>query len=207
MTHYRGSDGWIYDGGERPRRYPSREKIDKPPQRQRKKARPKKLYSKCPNCGYSSSWRRMEGYCTHCKWGKPEGAKTSDEPPVEGCFTCLGILGGSAVLSLVLAGMGYAMLGAGGLIAGFGLGLVLPVGVMFAIGASGAVYGLFGYLWIRPAVDPGYPIHMVPMNIVIMLGMLVACMTPLFENVANGAHLGGLFGGILAALIVRVFQK
>lgn len=80
-------------------------------------------------------------------------------------------------------------------------------GSPFAIGASGAVYGLFGYLWIRPTVDPGYPIHMVPMNVAVMLGWLVACMTPLFPNVANGAHLGGLFAGILAAVIVHVFQK
>ncbi len=41
-------------------------------------------------------------------------------------------------------------------------------------------------------VDPSYPIHMVPMNVVLMLGWLVACMTPLIPDVANGAHLGGL---------------
>jgi len=74
-------------------------------------------------------------------------------------------------------------------------------GSPFAIGASGAVYGLFGYLWIRPMIDPSYPIHMVPMNVVLMLGWLVACMTPLIPNVANGAHLGGLLAGMLAALV------
>jgi len=72
-------------------------------------------------------------------------------------------------------------------------------GTPFAIGASGAVYGLFGYLWVRPAIDPDYPIRLVPMNVVLMLGWLVLCMTPLIPNVANGAHLGGLFAGILAA--------
>ncbi len=74
-------------------------------------------------------------------------------------------------------------------------------GSPFAIGASGAVYGLFGYLWIRPAIDPDYPIRLVPMNIALMLGWLVICMTPLIPNVANGAHLGGLFAGMLVALI------
>jgi GlpG protein len=69
-------------------------------------------------------------------------------------------------------------------------------GSPFAIGASGAVYGLFGFLWIRPMVDRSYPIHLVPMNVILMLGWLVACMTPLVENVANGAHLGGLLAGV-----------
>lgn len=95
-------------------------------------------------------------------------------------------------------------------IAGMMLQVMLPAadflpaalhGSPFAIGASGAVYGLFGYLWIRPMVDPGYPIHMVPMNVVLMLGWLVACMTPLIPGVANGAHLGGLLAGMLAALV------
>jgi GlpG protein len=48
---------------------------------------------------------------------------------------------------------------------------------------------------------------MVPMNVVLMLGWLVACMTPLIPNVANGAHLGGLFAGMLAALIGRAIRR
>lgn len=74
-------------------------------------------------------------------------------------------------------------------------------GSPFAVGASGAVFGLFGYLWVRPSVDPAYPIRLVPMNIALMLGWLVLCMTPLIPNVANGAHLGGLFAGMAAAMI------
>lgn len=65
------------------------------------------------------------------------------------------------------------------------------------IGASGAVYGLFAFLWIRPLVQGSYPIRLVPMNIVIMLVWLVVCMTPLIPNVANGAHLGGLLAGMV----------
>ncbi len=76
-------------------------------------------------------------------------------------------------------------------------------GVPFAIGASGAVYGLFGYLWIRPTIDPDFPIRLVPMNVALMLGWLVLCMTPVMSNVANGAHLGGLAAGIGVALISR----
>jgi GlpG protein len=64
------------------------------------------------------------------------------------------------------------------------------------VGASGAVYGLFGFLWIRPKVDPGYPIHLVQINIVLMLGWLVICITPLIGGVANGGHIGGLLAGM-----------
>lgn len=80
-------------------------------------------------------------------------------------------------------------------------------GSPFAVGASGAVYGLFGYLWTRPSVDRSYPIHMPPTNVMLMLGWLVLCMTPLIPNVANGAHLGGLCAGMLAALIVVALRK
>ncbi|TWU51078.1 Rhomboid protease GlpG [Rubripirellula tenax] len=74
-------------------------------------------------------------------------------------------------------------------------------GSPFAIGASGAVYGLFGFLWIRPLLDDSYPINLDPMNVVLMLGWLIACMIPLIPGVANGAHLGGLIGGVVAAVL------
>lgn len=71
-------------------------------------------------------------------------------------------------------------------------------GYPFAIGASGAVYGLFGFLWIRPQIAPMYPIRLPSSTVMIMLGFLVICLTGIF-NVANGAHIGGLLGGTLAA--------
>lgn len=72
-------------------------------------------------------------------------------------------------------------------------------GTPFAIGASGAVYGLFGFLWIRPIIDSDYPIHMDLTNVVLMLGWLIVCITPLIPGVANGAHIGGLVAGVIAA--------
>ncbi|TWT80078.1 Rhomboid protease GlpG [Planctomycetes bacterium CA13] len=75
-------------------------------------------------------------------------------------------------------------------------------GTPFAIGASGAVYGLFGYLWIRPTFDPNYPIHLNPSNVMLMLGWLVLCMTGMVGNIANGAHLGGLLAGVAVAFFV-----
>ncbi len=73
-------------------------------------------------------------------------------------------------------------------------------GSPFDFGASGAVYGLFGFLWIRPLVDRDYPIRLVPINVVLMIGWLVACWFPALPNVANGAHLGGLVAGIIVAV-------
>ena len=74
-------------------------------------------------------------------------------------------------------------------------------GSPFAIGASGVVYGLFGFLWIRPVVDRDYPVYLVPLYIVLMMAWLFACMTPMVPNVANGAHVGGLLSGMLIGAI------
>ena len=70
------------------------------------------------------------------------------------------------------------------------------------VGASGAVCGLFGFLWVRPMIDPTYPVRMAPMNVAFILGWLVFCTIPFtgFDlHVANGAHLGGLATGMLVA--------
>lgn len=68
-----------------------------------------------------------------------------------------------------------------------------------AIGASGAVFGVFGFIWIRPRVQGGYPVEIPPVNVAFMLGFLFLCMTPLIQGIANGAHLGGLVIGVLVA--------
>ncbi|TWU17382.1 Rhomboid protease GlpG [Novipirellula galeiformis] len=75
-------------------------------------------------------------------------------------------------------------------------------GSPFAIGASGAVYGLFGYLWIRPQMDASFPIRLSQGNVMLMLGWLVLCMTGMFGPIANGAHLGGLLAGVAAAFLI-----
>ncbi len=98
--------------------------------------------------------------------------------------------------------------------AGTGLQVMLPAketlpellqalsGSAFAIGASGAVYGLFGYLWIRPHIEPSYPIQLSQGNIMLMLGWLVLCMTGMVGPIANGGHLGGLIAGMVIAYFV-----
>lgn len=73
-----------------------------------------------------------------------------------------------------------------------------------AIGASGAVFGVFGFIWIRPKVQSGYPIEIPPFNIKFMLGFLFLCMTPIISNIANGAHVGGLLAGMAIAATTPV---
>lgn len=74
-------------------------------------------------------------------------------------------------------------------------------GTPFFIGASGAVYGLFGYLWIRPMLSPMYPVRMLPNNVAIMLGFLVFCVF-FVDRIANGGHIGGLIAGVVIAAVV-----
>lgn len=75
-----------------------------------------------------------------------------------------------------------------------------------AIGASGAVFGVFGFIWIRPKIQPSYPIEIPAFNINLMLGFLVLCFTPILPNIANGAHVGGLISGMLVAAVWPVQQ-
>jgi len=74
-------------------------------------------------------------------------------------------------------------------------------GSPFAIGASGAAYGFFGFMWIRPYLDSDYPIELDSTQFTIMIAGLLVCMTPIVPNVANGAHLGGLGAGMVIAAV------
>ncbi|WP_404309205.1 rhomboid family intramembrane serine protease [Neorhodopirellula lusitana] len=70
-----------------------------------------------------------------------------------------------------------------------------------AIGASGAVFGVFGFLWIRPKLDPNYPVEIPPINVMFMLIFLFICMTPIIDGIANGAHVGGLLAGMVITVV------
>lgn len=72
-------------------------------------------------------------------------------------------------------------------------------------GMSGVVYGLLGFCWVAPLLQPGWAIQPQPAIMVFMVGWLLACLVGLVEvlgfgAIANAAHLGGLVcGGILGA--------
>lgn len=129
MKEYRGADGWVNDDGVT-WRYQSREDT-KPRESASKPKRPK--LTSCPNCLFSVRWRREEGHCDHCNWGKKQSDWDSWEPPVtsgdgrDSMLACCGLAGASVVLGLVLMGMGYGFGGFGGMVTGLGLGVVIVV--------------------------------------------------------------------------------
>ncbi len=73
-----------------------------------------------------------------------------------------------------------------------------------AVGASGIGYGLFGYIWIKPLYDQRFPISIPPAFLIIGMVFLLLGIANVVQGVANGAHVGGLVGGMaLAALVGR----
>jgi len=76
------------------------------------------------------------------------------------------------------------------------------LGSPLAIGASGAVLGVFGFVWIRPKIDGNYPVEIPQFNVNFMLFFVALCFTGLVGNIANGAHVGGLLTGMALAYAI-----
>jgi len=64
-----------------------------------------------------------------------------------------------------------------------------------AIGLSGVVYGLLGYMYVRGRLDLGFPLQPSRTTMIWMMGWFAICF--LLPGVANGAHAGGLASGAL----------
>ncbi len=67
-------------------------------------------------------------------------------------------------------------------------------------GMSGVVYGLLGFAWVAPLLQPAWQIQPSRPIMLFMVGWLVICMLGVIEAlggvaVANAAHLGGLLSG------------
>ncbi|MGH3762352.1 rhomboid family intramembrane serine protease [Actinophytocola sp.] len=73
-----------------------------------------------------------------------------------------------------------------------------------SIGASGVVFGYFGYLLLRGFVDRR------PVDVVVSIGIALAYAYPMWHSIGFGVtniswqgHLSGLVGGMLAAILLR----
>jgi membrane associated rhomboid family serine protease len=73
-----------------------------------------------------------------------------------------------------------------------------------SIGASGVVFGYFGYLLMRGFVDRR------PVDVVVSIGIALAYAYPMWHSIGFGVtniswqgHLSGLVGGMLAAILLR----
>jgi len=67
-------------------------------------------------------------------------------------------------------------------------------------GMSGVVYGLLGFSWVGPILQPRWRIQPAPGIMIFMVGWLVACILGVvsamgFGAIANAAHVGGLLSG------------
>lgn len=73
-------------------------------------------------------------------------------------------------------------------------------------GMSGVVYGLLGFSWVAPLLQPAWNIQPPRGVMIVMIGWLVACLIGMVEvlgfgAIANAAHIGGLLcGAVLGAL-------
>jgi len=68
-----------------------------------------------------------------------------------------------------------------------------------AVGASGAIYGLFGYILIRPLYDTSFPVELPPSAMLMGLGFLLLGVAMIMPQIANGSHVGGLAAGMVLA--------
>ena len=70
-------------------------------------------------------------------------------------------------------------------------------------GMSGVIYGLFGYLWIRGRLDPGFGVSIPRSTVIILIGWMALGFFGFFR-MANIAHLGGLVVGMAWAAIAAL---
>jgi len=91
----------------------------------------------------------------------------------------------------------------------FGVGGILAQGFIArasAMGLSGVVYGLLGFVWVRSRLDPRSPIVPAQSTIVFMLfWMLLGFMGVM--KMANWAHAGGLVLGMLWGAVSAGFAR
>ena len=80
------------------------------------------------------------------------------------------------------------------------------ISIRLFVGMSGVVYGMLGFSWVAPLLEPSWRIQPPKRIMLLMVGWLVFCMAGVVEvlgfgAIANAAHVGGLLcGAVLGAL-------
>ncbi len=97
---------------------------------------------------------------------------------------------------------------------GISLGVNENGNIIAALGGmSGVVYALFGFVWIKSLIDPASRFYLPQSTVVLMLGWLVFCMSPvsgqLLEGgaVANWAHGAGIVCGVIIAYLSTMLSN
>jgi membrane associated rhomboid family serine protease len=88
------------------------------------------------------------------------------------------------------------------IISGLGVWLFAP-GNSITVGASGIVFGLFGYLVVRGLIDRRPVDIVVAAGVAIAYGYLLPGVLPGQEGVSWQGHAAGVVGGVLAAWVFR----
>ncbi len=79
-------------------------------------------------------------------------------------------------------------------------------------GMSGVVYGLLGFSWVAPLLQPAWSIQPSKGIMLFMVGWLVVCMVGMVEvlgfgAIANAAHLGGLLCGLVLGVAFGALSR
>ena len=79
-------------------------------------------------------------------------------------------------------------------------------------GMSGVIYALLGYLWVGNILAPRAGLELPTGIFGFMIGWLFLCMTPLLPavlgiGIANAAHVGGLFCGMITGLAFGIVLR
>jgi len=86
----------------------------------------------------------------------------------------------------------------------------LGVSGIGGIGASGVVYGIFGFMWVTRNHFDGFKEALTKQTIILYVAWLFVCLVTTFLNiwqVGNAAHFSGMFWGIIVADIFVIRYK
>ena len=69
---------------------------------------------------------------------------------------------------------------------------------------SGVVYSLLGFIWMVKTFNPKEEFSLPKQDVYMMIGWFVLCLTGLLGPIANFAHAGGLFVGMVAGIFCGI---